>query len=88
MNDPEIRALISAYLDGEATAQQVRELESWLARDPANLEPFLLDSFIHYQLHDQICQQRVQADALAQVRLTPQSASGVPNAPSRSLGRR
>ena len=51
MND-DVTALIHAYLDGELTDRQRRELGDWLRQSPRNVDRFVAECRLHSELFD------------------------------------
>jgi hypothetical protein len=54
MND-DATPLIHAYLDGELTDQQRRELADWLRQSPGNVDRFVAECRLHSELLDAHC---------------------------------
>jgi ferric-dicitrate binding protein FerR (iron transport regulator) len=59
-----IRQLISAYLDGELADDDAGRLATALRIDPAELDRFVLNHFIHSQLLDWMDQQRIHGGSI------------------------
>jgi ferric-dicitrate binding protein FerR (iron transport regulator) len=62
-----IKLLISRYLDGELTDEETARLAEALKLDPASLDCFILNNYIHSQLLDCMDQQRVQDRAMSAI---------------------
>lgn len=65
--------LIHAYLDGLLSDGEQRELEEWLAADPANAKTFAEFAVLHDQLHNEFASRSLLAEGEAEAATEPQS---------------
>jgi hypothetical protein len=60
-----ISQLISDYLEGQLDAEGLAQLTELLRNDPATVDQFVVDSFVHSQLHDWMHVRQLRDELLA-----------------------
>lgn len=83
MDDP--RTILNAYMDGELTEGQHRDLVAWMRQDPDNVERLIAECYLHSQLQDVFKEDRIAHDAMAlRPRDSEESTVIPPSVPHRS----